>query len=460
VVTVRDIADDCDAVDKTFSARGVATTVSDATPVVTVFLRNRGQVLALRRAESVETYPGRWAGVSGYVESGEDPEATARREIEEETGLAAAPAADADVHRVRAGRPFAVDDEEGHVEVHPFLFDADTREIETNEETVQTAWLHPTELLRRETVTDLWHSYQSVAPTVKSVAADAEHGAAYVSLRALEVLRDRAGLLVGTDAERETAWDELADLARRLRTARPSMAVLQNRVDRAMAVAVAGNDDYPSPAAVERAAIDAIEDAIDAEETTATTAAEVLAGETVLTLSRSGTLLAAFERAATDREPPERLFVAESRPAREGVDVAEALAEEFPVTLTTDAAVGHVLAEYDVERVVVGADSLLPDGRVINKTGTRTLATVADRAGVPVDVVAASDKLRSDGEYTLESGTPSAVYDGDAPIDVLNPTFDVTPADRITAVVTERGVLDPADLADLAAERAGCSTWS
>jgi translation initiation factor 2B subunit (eIF-2B alpha/beta/delta family)/8-oxo-dGTP pyrophosphatase MutT (NUDIX family) len=442
--------------------------VSDATPVVTVFLRHRGEVLALRRADAAGTYPGCWGGVSGYVEDSEDPETTARREITEETGLAAGEGADdAPVHRVRSGRPFTVDDAEGTFRVHPFLFDAETRDVVTNAETSEVTWIHPTDLLRRETVTDLWHAYESVAPTVKSVVADSDHGAAYLSVRALEVLRDRAGLLVAEKSTPVAAWDELTDLARRLRSARPSMAVLENRVDRVVAEAAGVTDrgdetdhEPRSAAAVERAAIDAIEAAIEADEATAAAAAERIAGQTVLTLSRSSTLLAAFEGAAAGEEPPEHLIVAESRPAREGVAVAEALAADCPVTLTTDAAIGHVLAELDVDRVVVGADSLLPDGRVINKTGTRTLAVVADRAGVPVDVVAASDKLRTDEGYTLESGTPSAVYDGDAPIDVLNPTFDVTPADAVTAVVTERGVLDPDELAELTSERADRTTWS
>jgi len=458
--------------------------VSDATPVVTVFLRNRGQVLALRRADDAETYPGRWCGISGDVEDSEDPEPAARREIEAETGLSAAesdggspdesagdatdePGGEAAVSRVRSGRPFTVEDDEGHFEVHPFLFDAPTREITPNEETSEAAWVHPTVLLRRETATDLWYSYESVAPTVKTIAADSDHGAASISVRALEVLRDRAGLLVSEAGPSQVAWDELVDIARRLRSARPSMAVLENRVDRVMADAADGLDDprngddeVRSAAAVERAAIDAIETAIDADEATAAAAADRIAGETVLTLSRSSTLLAAFERAAAGQDPPERLIVAESRPACEGVDVAQALAGDCPVMLTTDAAVGHVLAECDVDCVVLGADSLLPDGRVINKTGTHPLAVVADRVDVPVDVVAASDKLRTDGERPLESGTPSAIYDGDAPIDVLNPTFDVTPADVVTAVVTERGVVDPDELEELASERADRSSWS
>jgi len=58
-----------------------------ATHVATCFLRNRGEVLLVRRPDEAPTYPGRWAGVSGYVEDDESPEAAARREVAEETGI-------------------------------------------------------------------------------------------------------------------------------------------------------------------------------------------------------------------------------------------------------------------------------------------------------------------------------------------------------------------------------------
>ncbi|MFB6095104.1 MAG: NUDIX domain-containing protein, partial [Halodesulfurarchaeum sp.] len=56
----------------------------DATPVVTVFLRNEGAVLLLRRSEEVGSYPGAWGAVAGHAEG--DPESQALAEVEEETG--------------------------------------------------------------------------------------------------------------------------------------------------------------------------------------------------------------------------------------------------------------------------------------------------------------------------------------------------------------------------------------
>ncbi|WP_049928040.1 NUDIX domain-containing protein [Halopiger goleimassiliensis] len=445
------------------------------THVVTACLRNRGEVLLLRRSDAVGTYRGQWGGVSGFAEG--DPDEQVRVEIREETGLA-----DERVSLVRSGRPitFADDDLEREWTVHPYLFDVANREVDPSEEHDALEWVQPTAILaaereawddhadchedwlERETVPELWPAYERVAPTVRSIAADDEHGAATLSVRALEVLRDRAGLLVaereefGVDPEGERA--ELAELAERLLEARPSMAVLRNRVNRAMSGAfddAAAERDAGGAPAVLESAVAGIERAVDADAEAAANAGERIEGR-VLTLSRSGTV-----REALARGDPSRVFVAESRPACEGTTVAEELADDVvdcPVTLHTDAAVAHVLEREDVDRVVVGADTVLPDGAVVNKTGTRAAAIAAAREGIPVTVVAASDKVSTREEVNLESGARDAVYDGDA-VDVLNPTFDVTPADCVTAIVTERGPLEPDGVADVAAELRDLEGW-
>ncbi|EFW92028.1 initiation factor 2B related protein [Haladaptatus paucihalophilus DX253] len=411
----------------------------DETHVVTCFLRNRGAVLLLRRSEDVGSYSGQWGGVAGHAEG--DPDALAREEIEEETGLLSS------CTFVRAGDTFDVADDslDKRWVVHPYLFDCASRDATTDWETTETAWVPPTEILRRETVPDLWTSYDRVAPTVESVAEDAEHGSAYISVRALEVLRDRAGLC----AVRGGDWDELTRLAADLIDARPSMAALANRVNRVMSDAT----DDRTPEAVERAAIDGIERAYRVDEAATRNAREQVADETVLTLSRSGTVLDALRAA-------DRVFVAESRPALEGVGVAESLADATNVTLHTDAAIAHVLATEDVDRVVVGADSVLPNGDVVNKTGTRVAALAARNEDVPVFVVTATDKVRTGDDLVLEEGNPDAVYDGDADLSVLNPTFDVTPAEFVSGYVTERGLLEREGIEAVADELRELAEWN
>jgi translation initiation factor 2B subunit (eIF-2B alpha/beta/delta family) len=401
--------------------------------VVTCFLRNRADVLLTRRSEAVGTYARRWAGVSGYVEDGPASAVhDAWRELQEET---AAPGATL----VRAGTPVSVTDGDREWTVHPFLFDVPTREVTPNEEIAEFEWVSPTAIHDRETVPGLWDAYRAVAPDVESVATDAEHGSAFVSIRALEVLRDRASTA--------DDWDAVAAVARDLRDARPGMAAVANRVNRVLFEA------DRTPGAVHEAAIEALDRALDADDAAAQTAATRLDG-TVVTLSRSGTVLSALLLSTPD------VYVATSEPGGEGVGVAETLARSgLDVTLTSDAALAQVLADEPVDAAVVGADAMLADGSVANKVGTRALALAAAREDVPLYVVAARDKIRPDDVFHGESAPESDLYDGRASIAVSNPLFDLTPADLVAGVATEEGLLDRDDVRQIAAEHAELATW-
>jgi translation initiation factor 2B subunit (eIF-2B alpha/beta/delta family)/ADP-ribose pyrophosphatase YjhB (NUDIX family) len=418
----------------------------EETHVVTCFLRNRGDVLLLRRSEDIGSYAGQWSGVAGPAEG--NPDDAAREEIREETALADA------VTPVRGGDAFAVEDADLDTRwvVHPYLFDCASRDVTPNYETAEYEWVPPTEILRRETVPELWTSYDRVRPGVETVADDREHGSAYLSVRALEVLRDEAALAAtgGTDA---TA-DDLVTLAGTLREARPSMTVIANRVDRVMHDAM--DSDVGTPAAIAEAAETAIGDALDADDTAAETAAERVAGGDLVTLSRSGTVRETLRRA-----DPSSVLVAESRPGGEGVGVAERLAGVgVDVTLAPDAAVAHCLGTGEYDAVLVGADTVLPDGTVLNKVGTRGLALAAAREDVPVYVVCARDKISPEHEPHHERCDPADVYDGDADLDVATDLFDATPPDLVTGVVTEVGVLGKNDVAVVATEHRQRAAWN
>lgn len=407
-------------------------------PVVTCFLRHRGDVLLLRRSQEVGSYRQRWGAVAGHVEA-DDPDDDARREIDEETGLLAG------ARLGCRGEPFAVEDEDLDTRwiVHPYLFDCAGRDAELDRESVEGDWVSPTEILRRQVVPDLWTSWRRVAPTPETIEEDHEHGSAWLSLRALEVLRDRAAELV-REVERdettsEAARGELRELARRLRSARPAMAALENRVSAVMETT--GGD----PEATETAAHEAIHAAHEADDQAAARAAELVAGQRVLTLSRSGTVTAALLRAAAS-DPPERVWVAESRPLGEGVGVAEELAAAgLSVTLLPDAALAHVLACEPIHLVLVGADTILASGAVVNKVGTRMAALAAGQFRVPFYAVAAQDKISKTDDVPEETLDPGEVYAGEANLEVVNTLFDVTPVLWVAGWVTEAGILDLRD---------------
>jgi translation initiation factor 2B subunit (eIF-2B alpha/beta/delta family) len=381
--------------------------------VVTCLLRHRGEVYLVRGPD------GRWDAISTPVDDPTTAERVARREA----------SAVGDATLVRAGDPVTAADRTRH----PFLFDVENP-------TTDDEWASPLAIRERETTPGLWAAYRAVSPTAATVASDRTHGSAWLSVRALEALRD--GTIEADDA------DAVRNVATALRDARPSMAAVANRVNAVMA----GGDH--APAAVARRADDAVTAALDADEGAAARAAD-LCGDAVVTLSRSGTVLSALRAA----EP--RTFVAESRPDGEGVAVAERLAREgHDVTLVPDAAVARTVAEETVDAVLVGADAVLADGRVVNKVGTRGVALAAAREGVPTYAVAAAAKVRPDEAVHGETADPAALYDGDAPLHVSTPVFDTTPPNLVTGVVTERGVLDADEVRAVAAEHRANAEWA
>ncbi len=116
--------------------------------VVTCFLESEGEILILRRSEQVGSYQGRWAGVSGYVETTADEQALV--EIEEETSLCGE-----DLKLVKKGNPLLIEDEKLDVKwmVHPFLFHIKDRgKIKTDWEHKGTRWIDPKDIGNYQTV--------------------------------------------------------------------------------------------------------------------------------------------------------------------------------------------------------------------------------------------------------------------------------------------------------------------
>jgi PncC family amidohydrolase len=139
--------------------KGAETEVFKETHVVTSFLEHDGEVLILRRSRKVGSYRGKWAGVSGYLESNDD-EAQARREIEEETGLDSKA-----IRLLRKGAPIEVLDRDlgRRWVVHPFLFRVKAPEdIRMDWEHTETRWIKPSELSKFETVPGLKDALSAV----------------------------------------------------------------------------------------------------------------------------------------------------------------------------------------------------------------------------------------------------------------------------------------------------------
>jgi len=149
------------------------------------------------------------------------------------------------------------------------------------------------------------------------------------------------------------------------------------------------------------------------------------------------------------------VFAAETRPLLQGarLTVWELSAAGVPVTLIPDSAACGLLASGRIDVVVVGADRIAANGDVANKIGTFSHAVAARQFGVPFYVAApisTIDIATPDGaSIEIENRDPDEVQQLElrtshpGPVEVWNPAFDVTPADLVTGIITERGVLRP-----------------
>jgi methylthioribose-1-phosphate isomerase len=150
---------------------------------------------------------------------------------------------------------------------------------------------------------------------------------------------------------------------------------------------------------------------------------------------------------------PIHVWVDETRPYLQGARLTAWELEQagVPHTLIPDVAAGHLMSRGEVDVIVVGADRIAANGDTANKIGTYPLAVLAARHGIPFFVCAPTtsiDMETPDGsaiEIEERSADEVLVVRGHriAPrgTEVRNPAFDVTPADLITAIVTEEGVI-------------------
>jgi translation initiation factor 2B subunit (eIF-2B alpha/beta/delta family) len=281
--------------------------------------------------------------------------------------------------------------------------------------------------------------------------ADHEHGASWLAREAAAALDEAAALVLAgppaSESARESDVRALRQAARELAHARPSMAAIATTVAR---ICAAGWS--PGAAALERTRAEAnrLADAWNEAAAAIGAHAQDLLTGTVLTHSRSGTVEQVLARLASAGRV-NALIVTTSLPGGEGSALAHALAQRgIDVTLVADAAMGWALT--GVDAVVLGADSVRADASLVNKVGSLPLALCAQRADVPVYVLCESLKIAPSGwSLTLEEMDPAELLPASEPhLRARNPYFDHTPADLITAIITEMGPTSREHIAQLA----------
>jgi methylthioribose-1-phosphate isomerase len=178
--------------------------------------------------------------------------------------------------------------------------------------------------------------------------------------------------------------------------------------------------------------------------------------------SGDGTALAViFELARRGKRP--QVWADETRPLLQGARLTmwELQQRGIDATLICDSAAAQVMREGRVRAVITGADRIAANGDTANKIGTFSVATLARVFGIPFYVVAPVTTfdlaIESGDEIPIEQRAAEEITNGfgartaPADVNVYNPAFDVTPAELIAAIITDRGVVQPVTSDDVRA---------
>lgn len=267
---------------------------------------------------------------------------------------------------------------------------------------------------------------------IAALRDDREHGSRWLVRAAILLLRDLA------EDETRSADERLRRVrqaGRELARARPAMAALAGTVGRLLAT--------PGDAARIAQAATHLLQVYDQATARITAFMRPHLRGTIMTHSLSGTVLDVLRACIP---PIEQIIILEGRPACEGHTVARELSgQAAAVTLITEAQADIFLP--DCQAVVVGADSILADGSILNKAGTALLAWAARGHDVPLYVLSETLKIAPhawQGDLALlEEHAGSEVWAQSPPdVTVRNFSFDHTPAELVTQIVSEQGPLD------------------
>ena len=272
------------------------------------------------------------------------------------------------------------------------------------------------------------------------------------------------GIVLAADGVPATL-EEMERAGRTLRSTRPTAVNLGWAVDRMLGVFSqrAGRlpEEVREALLVEARRIHA--EAIEANRTIGRNGADLLPeGARVLTICNTGALATGgygtaygVLRAAHEAGRLALVYACETRPRLQGARLTawELLRDGIPFRLLSDGAAAYLMSRGGVDAVLAGADRIAANGDTANKIGTYALAVAAKRHGIPMYVVAPTSTVdpatasgasipieeRAEDEVLAVRGVRLAPSGASA----WNPAFDVTPAELITAIVTETGVHRP-----------------
>jgi methylthioribose-1-phosphate isomerase len=311
--------------------------------------------------------------------------------------------------------------------------------------------------------------YREVADAIRTMAV---RGAPAIGVAAA------LGLALAAEEAADLSWEpfypRLRQAADVLRGTRPTAVNLFWAIDRIMAHAA---EQTGPPAQMAEAVLDEAlrmqEEDVAANRALGAHGAQVIPeGGNVLTHCNAGSLATVYYgtalgviRAAHEQGKKLHVWVDETRPRLQGMKITAFECRELgiPATIISDNMAASLMRQGRVDTIVVGADRIAANGDAANKIGTYGVAVLAHHHGIPFYVAAPLSTvdftLPTGGQIPIEERSPEEMTHAGgvrlAPegVAVYNPAFDVTPADLIAGIITEKGIAMPDYRASLAALR-------
>jgi len=310
-----------------------------------------------------------------------------------------------------------------------------------------------------------------------SSAAEVAVAIRSMAVRGAPAIGCAAAFGIALEARREKArspaqFPEAMEAAFRLLAgSRPTAVNLFWALDRMRAVLARAGDPGDAAERLTEAALALLDSDIETNRAIGRAGAALVPdGARVLTHCNTGALATAGHgtalgvvRSARDAGKRISVIASETRPYLQGARLTawELMQERIPVTLITDGTAGHLMSRGKVDLVIVGADRIAANGDVANKIGTYALSVLAERHRVPFYVAAPLSTI----DISIPDGSAIPIEERGAAevtgyagvrwapegVAVANPAFDVTPAALVSALVTEKGVVERPDVSSIRA---------
>ena len=299
-------------------------------------------------------------------------------------------------------------------------------------------------------------SYQDIASAITELAirgapAIGVAGGYGVALGALKLETTSRGEFLG----------EVLSISRHLAATRPTARNLFGVIERMLKVAEAGKDVTQIKKALVNEAVKIHAEAAEVDKKLSQLGAELIGdGFSILTHCNTGSLATAgygtalgVIKWAHEQGKNLKVFATETRPLLQGARLTawELKRANIPFKLITDSMAGYFMRQDEISCVIVGADRIAGNGDTANKIGTYTLSVLAKEHSAPFYVAAPTTtidpKLSAGDEIPIEERSPEEVTHihgvrvAPEGVEVLNPAFDVTPHQHITAIITEKGII-------------------